>query len=133
MLGRQTDKRPPVLLVDGYNVIMQRTHMEMEQYMEPQTLADARERLINDTRDYAFATGCRAIVVFDAFNSPESLVTQRYLLPLLHSQLPVTVCRLFGPWLGSWIESCVSNIRISTCPPSLSSCTLSTSTLSVSI
>ncbi|BDA48206.1 hypothetical protein COCOBI_11-4660 [Coccomyxa sp. Obi] len=81
MLQRKmTDKRPPVLLVDGYNVIMKRTNLEAEQYMEPQTLAEARERLVNDTRDYAFVTGCRAIVVFDAFINPESLVTSREMM-----------------------------------------------------
>ena len=77
----QVDKHPPVLLVDGYNVLLKRALLEAEQYMEAQTLADARERLVNDTRDYALVTGCRAVVVFDAFNNPESLATSRCAAP----------------------------------------------------
>ncbi|KAK9902051.1 hypothetical protein WJX75_002659 [Coccomyxa subellipsoidea] len=77
LLRTVVDKHPPVLLVDGYNVLLKRALLEAEQYMEAQTLADARERLVNDTRDYALVTGCRAVVVFDAFNNPESLATSR--------------------------------------------------------
>ena len=77
----QVDKKPPVLLVDGYNVLLKRADLEAEQYWEAQTLADARERLVNDTRDYALVTGCRAVVVFDAFNNPETLITTRCASP----------------------------------------------------
>ena len=58
--------------MDGYNVIMQRLHQEAARgaaaaaAAEQAHLADERERLVDNTRDYALSLGCRAIVVFDA-------------------------------------------------------------------
>ena len=53
--------KPPkrLLIVDGYNVLNQRDHMD--------TLSDARERLIHELQDYAGYTNQKIILVFDAY------------------------------------------------------------------
>ena len=64
--------RPPkrVLIVDGYNII------SAGRSGSPQTsgsLADARERLLNDLMDYAGYSGQEIILVFDAWMSDRTL------------------------------------------------------------
>ena len=64
--------RPPrrVLIVDGYNVINARKDERAA------SLADARERLVNELADYAGWSGQRVIVVFDAWMSDRTLRTE---------------------------------------------------------
>ena len=64
--------RPPrrVLIVDGYNVINARKDERAV------SLADARERLVNELADYAGWSGQRVIVVFDAWMSDRKTRTE---------------------------------------------------------
>ena len=64
--------RPPrrVLIVDGYNVINARKDEHAA------SLADARERLVNELADYAGWSGQRVIVVFDAWMSDRATRTE---------------------------------------------------------
>ena len=64
--------RPPrrVLIVDGYNVINARKDERAA------SLADARERLVNELADYAGWSGQRVIVVFDAWMSDRATRTE---------------------------------------------------------
>lgn len=60
---------------------MKRANLEAEHFWATQTLEEARERLINDTRDYALVVGCRAAVIFDAYNNLDMLATTRCAVP----------------------------------------------------
>jgi predicted RNA-binding protein with PIN domain len=74
----QDDQSAPVLIVDGYNVIMRRLALEAEAEGVSCPVMDVlREQLVNDTRDYALALNCRPIVVFDAYSNPSSVDTSR--------------------------------------------------------
>lgn len=62
--GVKTD----VLIIDGYNVIF-----ALGEYREAADAGDlegARRRLVSDVANYAAFTGCRAVVVFDAYRVP---------------------------------------------------------------
>ena len=82
----QTGEKPAALIVDGYNVIYRRLALEAARgaaaasAAEQARMEDERERLIDDTRDYALALGCRALVVFDALGNPDKIATARRVL-----------------------------------------------------
>ena len=51
-----------ILIVDGYNVLNARRHLE-----GAAALADAREKLLAELQDYAGYSGQKVILVFDAW------------------------------------------------------------------
>ena len=55
-------KKRRVLIVDGYNVLNARRHLE-----GAAALADAREKLLAELQDYAGYSGQKVILVFDAW------------------------------------------------------------------
>ena len=85
LAGAQAGEKPAVLIVDGYNVVMQRLQLEAGAGAAAAAavaarracMADERERLVDDTRDYALSLGCRATVVFDALGNPGRAATAR--------------------------------------------------------
>ncbi|MBB0358727.1 NYN domain-containing protein, partial [Escherichia coli] len=52
-----------ILFVDGYNIIGNWEHLER---IKRQSIAQARDQLLEELADYIAYTGYRAIVVFDA-------------------------------------------------------------------
>ena len=69
-----------ILIVDGYNVINARQDGQSLSGRQPlsdrQSLADARERLVDDLMDYAGYSGQEIVVVFDAWMSDRTVRTE---------------------------------------------------------
>ena len=73
----QEDVHLPVLLVDGYNVLHRKWQLRQDAGSCPLNLEDEREKLVNDTRDYALSLSCHPIVVFDAMANRNALAGPR--------------------------------------------------------
>jgi hypothetical protein len=125
-LPDQADEKLPVLLVDGYNVIMARLQAEgriLRNELDdgsarfgsaaaaaacaagqlPVSFQEERERLIDDTRDYALSLNCRGVVVFDALGNRDPNAVAR--CGGGPSMQGFHVALLLGRTRGSWGES----------------------------
>ena len=61
------DDRPPLVLIDGYNLIFADPYLKELSAID---MGSARDQIIDRISNYAGYTGCETIMLFDAYNVP---------------------------------------------------------------
>ncbi|MBQ1329619.1 MAG: NYN domain-containing protein, partial [Mogibacterium sp.] len=61
------DDRPPLVLIDGYNLIFADPYLKELSAID---MGSARDQIIDRISNYAGYTGCETVMLFDAYNVP---------------------------------------------------------------